>query len=136
MDQLHRHQGQPVRDSISDRLRESRFTEYWDIFLVRHQHPLNVGLHLVGMLIFYGLLFSALWFHNAWILLGLPLGQLTGLMGHILFERSEIELRDAVFSWRVSFCLGRMLWRIILGKYNQDVQQRVAILEGMRGGYR
>ncbi|WP_254565071.1 DUF962 domain-containing protein [Oscillatoria sp. HE19RPO] len=108
-------------------------TEYWDIFLLKHQHPMNVALHVVGILIFYGLLFSALWFQNPWILLGLPLTQLTGLMGHFLFERSEIELRDAVFSWRASFCLGRMLWRILLGKYKEDVRQRVELLGVERG---
>ncbi len=122
-DRMNGSRGQQVRED----------TEYWDIFLLKHQHPMNVALHVVGILIFYGLLFSALWFQNSWILLGLPLTQLTGLMGHFLFERSEIELRDAVFSWRASFCLGRMLWRILLGKYKEDVRQRVELFRVERG---
>ncbi len=132
-DEMNGSQGQKVRDERGDRLEDGPFTEYWDIFLLKHQHPMNVALHVVGILIFYGLLFSALWFQNSWILLGLPLTQLTGLMGHFLFERSEIELRDAVFSWRASFCLGRMLWRILLGKYKEDVRQRVELLGVERG---
>lgn len=125
MDRMSGDRGQNVRDDKGDRLEDALFTDYWDIFLLKHQHPMNVALHVVGILIFYGVLFSALGFQNPWILLGLPLTQLTGLMGHFWFERSEIEVRDAVFSWRASFCLGRMLWRILLGKYQEDVRQRV-----------
>ncbi|MCT7963338.1 DUF962 domain-containing protein [Laspinema sp. D1] len=125
--------GYKVRDYQGDRLEDVPFTEYWDIFLLKHQHPMNVALHVVGILIFYAVLFAALWFQNSWFLLGLPLTQLTGLMGHFWFERSEIELRDAVFSWRASFCLGRMLWRILLGKYKEDVRQRVELLRVERG---
>ena len=130
MDPMNGSQGLKVRDDRGDRLEDVEVTEYWDIFLLQHQHPMNVALHVVGILIFYGLLFAALGFQNPWILLGLPLSQLTGLMGHLLFEHSEIKLRDAVFSCRVSFCLGRMLWRILLGKYREDVRQRVERLGG------
>ncbi|MCT7972052.1 DUF962 domain-containing protein [Laspinema olomoucense] len=130
MDQMNGTQGQKVREYRGDRLDNVPFTEYWDIFLLKHQHPMNVALHVVGILIFYGILFAAVWFQNSWILLGLPLTQLTGLMGHFWFERSEIQLRDAVFSWRASFCLGRMLWRILLGKYKEDVRQRVELSGG------
>ncbi len=136
MDQMNGYQGKrgKVRDTQGDRAEDVPFTEYWDIFLLKHQHPMNVALHVVGIFIFYGLLFAAWQFENLWILFGLPLTQLTGLMGHFCFERSEIELRDAVFSWRASFCLGRMLWRILLGKYQEDVRQRVELFgDSMRG---
>lgn len=117
------------RNRINEQILDHPFTDYWDVFVLKHQHPVNVGLHIVGILLFYGVL-AAVWiFHNPWVLLGLPLTQLTGLLGHRLFERSHIDLQDAVFSWRASYCLGRMLLRVLLGKYGGDVQQRRVILQ-------
>jgi hypothetical protein len=45
------------------------------------------------------------------------------------FERSHIDLQDAVFSWRASYCLGKMLLRVLMGKYRDDIQERKAILQ-------
>lgn len=64
---------------------------------------------------------------NFWLLLGLPLTQLLGLAGHFLFEHSHIDLQDAVFYWRASYCLGKMLFRIWTGKYQDDIRQRQEI---------
>ncbi|MFB2920862.1 Mpo1-like protein [Aerosakkonema funiforme] len=119
---------QKLRNRIDDRTLDHPFTDYWDIFVLKHQHPINVALHIVGIFIFYGLLFSAWKLQNFWLLLGLPLTQLVGLSGHLLFERSHIDLQDAVFSWRASRCLGRMILRVLLGKYGEDIQQRQEVL--------
>jgi hypothetical protein len=119
---------QTLRNRIDDQTIDHPFTDYWDIFLLKHQHPMNVALHVVGILFFYSLLFWTWKLQNFWLLLGLPLTQLIGLTGHFLFERSHIDLQDAVFSWRASFCLGRMLLRILLGKYGEDIRQRQEVL--------
>lgn len=119
---------QNLRNRIDDRTLAHPFTDYWDIFVLKHQHPINVALHIVGIFIFYGFLFSAWKLQNFWLLLGLPLTQLVGLSGHLLFERSHIDLQDAVFSWRASRCLGRMLLRVLLGKYGEDIRQRQEVL--------
>jgi hypothetical protein len=120
---------QKLRNRINDQILDHPFTDYWDIFVLKHQHPINVALHIVGIIFFYGLLFSTWKLQNFWLLLGLPLTQLLGLTGHFLFERSHIDLQDAVFSWRASFCLGRMLLRILLGKYGEDICQRQEVLQ-------
>lgn len=120
---------QTLRNRISDRIVDHPFTDYWDIFLLKHQHPINIALHVVGIIFFYSLLFWTWKLQNFWLLLGLPLTQLLGLIGHFLFERSHIELQDAVFSWRASFCLGRMLLRILLGQYRDDIRQRQQVLQ-------
>ncbi|CAN1213199.1 D-aminoacylase [Tumidithrix helvetica PCC 7403] len=114
---------------ISDRIQDHPFTDYWDIFVLKHQHPINIALHVVGIFVFYGLLLAAWRLQNPWLLLCLPLTQLSGLIGHFLFERSHIDLQDAVFSWRASSCLGRMLLRLALGKYGEDIRQRQEKLE-------
>ncbi|MBN3887170.1 MAG: Mpo1-like protein [Nostoc sp.] len=115
---------QKVRNRINNQILDHPFTDYWDIFLLKHQHPINITLHILGILFFYSLLFCAWELQNFWLLLGLPLTQLLGLTGHFLFERSHIDLQDAVFSWRASYCLGKMLIRILIGKYRDDISQR------------
>ncbi|MBD2446376.1 DUF962 domain-containing protein [Nostoc sp. FACHB-152] len=117
-----------LRNRINNQILEHPFTDYWDIFVLKHQHPVNVALHILGIVFFYSLLFSAWKLQNLWLLLGLPLTQLIGLTGHFLFERSHIDLQDAVFSWRASYCLGRMLFRVLIGKYQDDIRQRKEIL--------
>lgn len=120
---------QTLRNRINDQILDHPFTDYWDIFVLKHQHPINVALHVVGILFFYGLLFWTWKLQNFWLLLGLPLTQLIGLTGHFLFEQSHIDRQDAVFSWRASSCLGRMLLRIVLGKYGEDIRQRQEVLQ-------
>ena len=118
----------PRRNQINQHILDHPFTDYWDIFILKHQHPINITLHIIGILFFYGLLFAAWQLQNAWLLLALPLTQLIGLLGHLCFERSHIDLQDAIFSWRASYCLGKLLLRVLLGKYTGDIQQRQAIL--------
>jgi hypothetical protein len=123
---------QQHRNAISAEIQDHPFTHYWDIFVLKHQHPINIALHVVGIFVFYSLILASGWLRNPWILCGLPLTQLVGLLGHWLFERSHIDHQDAVFSWRASACLGRMLWRILVGKYGEDIHQRQAALGRFR----
>jgi hypothetical protein len=116
------------RNRINDQIIDHPFTDYWDVFVIKHQHPLNISLHILGILFFYGLLFLTWKLQNLWLLLGLPLTQLIGLLGHILFEPSHIDQQDAIFSWRASYCLGKMLFRVLIGKYQNDIYQRQEIL--------
>ncbi|MCF4968922.1 Mpo1-like protein [Nostoc sp. CMAA1605] len=117
-----------LRNQINHKILDHPFTDYWDIFVLKHQHPINIFLHVVGIFFFYGLLFTVWKSHNFWLLLALPLTQLIGLIGHFLFERSHIDLQDAIFSWRASYCLGKMLIRVLMGKYQDDIRQRQEIL--------
>ncbi|MBW4604467.1 MAG: DUF962 domain-containing protein [Calothrix sp. FI2-JRJ7] len=117
-----------LRNRINSNITDHPFTDYWDIFVLKHQHPVNIILHILGIFIFYSLLLGTAYFHNIWLLCALPLTQLVGLTGHLLFERSHIDIQDAVFSWRASRCLGKMLWRVIINKYKGDIQQRLDIL--------
>lgn len=118
-----------LNNKISDRILDHPFTDYWDIFVLKHQHPMNIALHLIGIFFFYGLLLISWKSQNYWLLFGLPITQLIGLAGHFLFERSHIDLQDAIFSWRASFCLGKLLFRVLLGKYREDIRQRQEILK-------
>jgi N-acyl-D-aspartate/D-glutamate deacylase len=116
-------------EPISDRLPDHPFTDYWDIFVLKHQHPANIALHVVGIIFFYGLLITTWQSGNWWLLLGLPLTQFFGLIGHWLFESSYINRQDALFSWRASICLGKMLFRLIAGQYGGDIRDRQQTLK-------
>jgi N-acyl-D-aspartate/D-glutamate deacylase len=118
-----------IHEPISRQIQDHPFTHYWDIFVLKHQHPVNIALHIGAIFGFYGLLFSTLIFQNPWLLIALPLTQIVGLTGHGLFERSHINRQDAVFSWRASWCLGMLLWRVLCGKYRQDIRDRQQILQ-------
>lgn len=116
------------RNRINDSIRDHPFTDYWDIFVLKHQNPWNIALHAAGVLIFYGLLLAAYATSNPLLLFLLPLSQLTGLAGHYLFERSHIDLRDAVFSIRASRCLNRMFYGLITGTYKDELIRTNRIL--------
>ncbi len=114
---------QRLKNRISDSIIDHPFTDYWDIFVLKHQNSYNIALHLLGVIIFYGLLLCAAVARNWWMLLFLPLSQLVGLVGHFLFERSHIDLQDALFSFRASRCLNRMFLRVITLRYGEDVRR-------------
>lgn len=112
-----------VVEPISAAITDHPFTDYWDVFVLKHQHPANVAFHAVGVVIFYGLCLWAWASGQPWWLALLPLSQLTGLLGHRLFERSHIDRRDAVFSLRATRCLNRMFVRLLTGRYPGEVRR-------------
>jgi N-acyl-D-aspartate/D-glutamate deacylase len=115
------------RNRISDAIPDHPFTDYWDIFVLKHRNPYNIALHMLGVVIFYGALaLAARW---PWLLVLLPLSQIAGLLGHYFFERSHIDLQDAVFSVRASRCLNRMFLRVIAGRYPGDIRRTSKALE-------
>ncbi|HKP85716.1 MAG TPA: amidohydrolase family protein [Blastocatellia bacterium] len=111
------------RNRINDAVVAHPFVDYWDVFVMKHRNPANVALHFLGVIIFYALLALALLLPNLWLLLLLPASQAVGLLGHYFFERSHIDLQDAIFSPRASRCLNKMFVRIITGKYAGDVKR-------------
>jgi N-acyl-D-aspartate/D-glutamate deacylase len=111
------------RNRINGSVADHPFTDYWDVFVMKHQSRANIALHFLGVIIFYGLLALALASRNPWLLVLLPLSQTVGLLGHYFFERSHVDLQDAVFSLRASRCLNKMFVRIITGKYGGDIQR-------------
>jgi len=118
-----------ARHCINAKIVDHPFTDYWDVFVLKHQNPYNIALHVLGVLIFYGLLLGARLLHTPWLLWCLPLSQFVGLLGHYSFERSHIDWRDAVFSWRASRCLNKMFYRVMTGQYGDDMRRALAALQ-------
>lgn len=114
---------QRQRDRLNDEILDHPFRDYWDIFVYKHQDRANIALHCLGVVLMHGSTLAALLTWNAWFLLGIPLSQLTGLAGHLIYERSHVDLRDLVFSWRASRCLNRLFLSVLRGRYAGEVRR-------------
>src|SRR6201999_2882792 len=108
---------------IDDEIVDHPFHDYWDIFVLKHQHPANIGLHCLGVVMMYGawagLAATGVW----WWLALIPASQMTGVLGHALFERTHVDSRDAVFSWRALHGLNRLFAAVVLGRYGGELRR-------------
>lgn len=111
------------KNRISDRIIDHPFTDYWEIFVLKHQHPVNIAIHVIGAVIYHIVMVAAVVTWNFWLLLILPVLHLTGLLGHIVFERTHIDIFDAVFTFRSARCLNKMMYRVLTGTYHEDIAQ-------------
>jgi hypothetical protein len=66
------------------------------------------------------------------LLLALPSSQIVGLIGHRFFERSYIDLQDAVFSVRASRALNKMFFKLVTGTYGTEIRQKREALQKYR----
>lgn len=114
---------QRMRNRISSEIIDHPFTDYWEVFVLKHQNPYNIAFHMAGVIIYYGVLLWALLALNPWLLLLLPSSQIIGLLGHYFFERSHIDIQDAIFSLRASRCLNRMFLSVLTGGYGEEVRR-------------
>ena len=117
------------RNKINDEIIDHPFVDYWDIFVLKHQDIGNITSHCLGVLLNYVALVCLLLTWNPWFLVLVPLSQLIGLLGHHLFERSHIDKRDAVFSFRAIYCLNKLFIRVVTGKYFKDISRVNARLQ-------
>lgn len=96
--------------------------DYWETFVLKHRHPGNIAFHWVSFFVFYGLPLYALCTRQWWLMIFWPLSSLIGLMGHLLFEKNQIDFKDTIFTFRTIRCLNRMFFRLIVGKYQEDIR--------------
>jgi N-acyl-D-aspartate/D-glutamate deacylase len=112
---------QRYRNRIDDSTFDHPLRDYWEVFVFKHQQPCNVAMHCVAVLLVYctlaGLVITA---SPWWLLLGL-FAQAFGFAGHVLFERNHVDMRDAVFSWRATWCLNRLFFSVLRGRYWSEV---------------
>jgi hypothetical protein len=93
--------------SSSDFDEKMRFADYYrDHFIPEHQHPVNIGLHVIGAISAVALVIASVTVIPIWWALMFPIVQgLPGLIGHRFFERDADfgDLRftrtDAPFYW-------------------------------------
>ncbi|MDH3219633.1 MAG: amidohydrolase family protein [Gammaproteobacteria bacterium] len=109
------------RNRISDDVALPAESRYWDVFLLKHQHPMNVYCHCFGFVLMYAVPALALVYGNPWLLAFWPLSQAVGLLGHRLFEPSPVDQRDALFSWRALLSLHRMFILVLGRGYQREL---------------
>jgi len=109
------------RNRLDEDTLDHPFRDYWDIFVFKHQTRGNIALHCLGVVLMYTAGISTLLTLNPWYLLGVPLSQVSGLLGHLVYERSHVDIRDLVFSWRASRCLNRLFLSVLRGRYADEV---------------
>jgi N-acyl-D-aspartate/D-glutamate deacylase len=94
-------------------------TDYWLVFLHKHQHPANVALHCFALTLTYIIPLVALVLKQPLLLLLFPVAHLIGLVGHLCFERTPIDRQDMIFSWRAGVSLHWMFFSVLLGRYGK-----------------
>ena len=97
--------------------------DYWEIFVLKHQNPFNILIHMLSAILFYGIPITALYTRNLWILCLMPFSSGIGVLGHTIFERTNVGFKDSVFSPQVVRCSTKMFYRVITGKYFEDIQK-------------
>lgn len=119
-----------MASSTTSRLSSGAF--YRDVFAGEHRHPLNVALHIFGVVASAGLVVYAVWSGMYLLALLYPVVHAApGLIGHRLFERNAAvgDLRitrgdfplwwfivgNHVMAWNVLFGGGRFLLTGIAG---------------------
>ena len=115
-----------VSDAFSlptkEELKNYIYEDYWELFVLKHQQLHNIVFHMAGVILFYGIPLTAIFTQQIWVLFLMPISPSIGLIGHALFERSNIDLQDAVFSARTVRCFNKMFYRVLIGKYSKDIQ--------------
>ncbi len=111
------------RNRIDDVMLDHPFTNYWDVFVFKHQQPGNVLIHCMAVCMMYTAWIGFALTFNLWLFLLIPLSQITGLLGHLLYERSHVDIRDLLFSWRASRSLNQMFFSVLRRKYWPEVER-------------
>jgi hypothetical protein len=112
-----------LRYRISTRIDPHPFTRYWDIFLLKHQNPVNRYVHVLAMIYLYGIIGVALITQTWQLLFAIPISPLSGLVAHKFFEPTHIDFEDALFSPRAFVCLNRMLVLSLTGGYARELER-------------
>ena len=95
----------------------------WDLFVLRHHHPLNLAVHAVSFALFWGGPAAAVATGEpAWWLAFFASGAV-GAFGHWVSGDGEVDLREATRSPTVVFFVTRLFARLLIGRYADDLRR-------------
>lgn len=112
-----------LRMRIREEIPEHPFTTYWPIFVLKHQRPINVFVHVSAMVFLYALIVTTIVTGHWNLLILVPLSQSAGLISHALTERTHIDFGDAIFSLRAFSSLNRMMFLFLSGRWGREVSR-------------
>lgn len=93
----------------------------WDLFVLRHNKRLNLQIHFVAFLMFYGGPVVALITWNPWWLVAYVLSGPLGAFAHYVSGDGGVNLREATSSPLVVFYVTIMFYKIACRTYANDV---------------
>jgi NAD(P)-dependent dehydrogenase (short-subunit alcohol dehydrogenase family) len=93
----------------------------WDLFVLRHHKPLNLMIHAISALLFFGSplcgLFTGDWTWFLWWCLS----GCIGTAAHYIARDGMVSLREGTSSPQVVGFNVRMWWRVFTGRYRGDI---------------
>ena len=93
----------------------------WDLFVLRHNKPLNLQIHFVAFLMFYGGPVAALITWDPWWLVAYVLSGPLGAFAHYISGDGGVNLREATSSPLVVFYVTIMFFKIACRTYAAEV---------------
>lgn len=102
----------------------------WAKFVMRHRCSTNFFYHLLSVILFWlgPILFLATMNWYYWILFFVSGG--IGSIGHILGTDPGINVREATSSPTAALMATYMVFRVIIGKYPEDIERAMAYFKG------
>ncbi|MCG8671704.1 MAG: hypothetical protein MI867_20030 [Pseudomonadales bacterium] len=98
----------------------------WARFVMRHMCPTNFFYHFLSVVLFWGgpILFFITFDWYYWILFFISGG--VGSIGHIIGSDPGIDVREATSSPTAAMMATYMVFRVLVGKYEKDVERAKA----------
>ncbi len=96
--------------------------ENWDLFVLRHQQPFNVGIHFISFLMFWLGPVAAILIHPAFLAFFFLSG-LLGVAGHYLFKDGTVDRKEATSSVEVVLFSSLMAILFVTGKYFSEIER-------------
>ena len=94
----------------------------WDLFVLRHNKRLNLQIHFIAFLMFYGGPIVALVTWNPWWMVAYVLSGPLGAFAHYVSGDGGVNLREATSSPLVVFYVTIMFFKIARRTYAADVE--------------
>ena len=111
-----------MRNRINDSIIDHPLKDYWEIFVIKHSKPVNIFIHIIGLIYLYGIIIFGFATKTYWLFLFIPISQILGILGHVFFEpNNHIDLRDAFLSKRATICVHRLFFSVVTGQYQKEV---------------
>jgi NAD(P)-dependent dehydrogenase (short-subunit alcohol dehydrogenase family) len=104
----------------------------WHAFVLRHKKPANLVLHFASAVMFFGAPLLGLFTGDVrfvWVWLG---SSIVGSSAHYLTRDGVVTVRQATSSPKVVGYNVRMWWRVITGRYADDIRDALASLEASK----
>ncbi len=95
----------------------------YEAFVLRHTHPLNLWVHVVSFVMFWGGPLAALALWSPWPLLAFVLSGPMGAFGHFISGDSDVNLRETTSSPQVVWFSSTICLKFLRGTYQADIDR-------------